>query len=75
MRYARWRVGALLILIAGLALARSPAVKWKRYARLREQIASDPRDEKSIMNAYHKKRRSSRAFAETNAGSMPHISP
>ncbi len=36
MRYARWRLSGLLILIAALALLSSPAaMKWKQYARLR----------------------------------------
>jgi hypothetical protein len=53
MRFARWRVRGLLILVAGLAVLCAGAVKWRRYAELRRQIANYSGEEKRLMDAYH----------------------
>ena len=53
MRYARRRLRAPLILIAGLALLCAGAVKWRRYGEIRRRIASYAGEEKRIMDAYY----------------------
>ena len=53
MRIARWRVRGLLILAAGLAVLCAGAVKWRRYADLRRQIANYSGEEKRLVDAYH----------------------
>jgi hypothetical protein len=52
MKYARWRLRGPLILIAVVALSCGGAMKWRRYAQLREQIAIASREEKRLMDAY-----------------------
>jgi hypothetical protein len=52
MRYARWRLKSLLILVAALALVCAGAVKWKRYIELRERIANCSRQEKLLLAEY-----------------------
>jgi hypothetical protein len=52
MRYARWRLKSLLILIAALAMICAGAAKWKRYMELRERIATCLRVEKLLLAEY-----------------------
>ena len=52
MRFARWRLRALLIVVAGFAVLCAGAVKWKRYAELRQRIAMYAREERLLLNEY-----------------------
>ena len=53
MKYARWRLRSLLILVAGLTVLCAGAVKWRRYAELRDQIAKLSHEEKRVLEEYH----------------------
>ncbi len=53
MRYTRWRLNSMLVLVLGIAVVCAGAVKWKRCATLRERIATYSRDEKLLLDEYH----------------------
>jgi hypothetical protein len=53
MRYARWRLRSLLILVAGLTVLCAGVVKWKRFTELRDQIAKLSREENRLLEEYH----------------------
>jgi hypothetical protein len=53
MKYARWRLRSLMILVAGLTVLCGGAVKWRRYAELRDQIAKLSREENLLLEEYH----------------------
>jgi hypothetical protein len=44
-------------LIAGMAIVCAGAVKWKRYAELRERIAKYSREEKLLRDEYQQRSR------------------
>jgi hypothetical protein len=52
MRYARWRLRSLLILVAGLSVVCAGHAKWKRYVELRERIANCSREERLLLAEY-----------------------
>jgi hypothetical protein len=52
MRFARWRLRAMLILIAGFAVLGAGAVKYKQYALLRDRIANHSREERRLLDEY-----------------------
>jgi hypothetical protein len=54
MRYVRWRLKSLLILVVGLAIVCTGAVKWKRYSELRERIAKYSREEGLLRAEFHR---------------------
>jgi hypothetical protein len=52
MRFARWRLRAVLVVIASLAVLCAGAVKWRRYAELRDRIAKYWHQEKVLLEEY-----------------------
>jgi hypothetical protein len=52
MRYARWRLRALLVTVAVVAVSLAGAAKWRRYAELRGRIATYAREEGRILAEY-----------------------
>jgi hypothetical protein len=52
MKFARWRLRAVLIVIASLAVFCAGAVKWRRYVLLRDRIASYSRQEQALLDEY-----------------------
>jgi hypothetical protein len=52
MRFGRWRLRAVLIVVASLALACAGAVKWRRYVELRDRIAKCAREERRLRQEY-----------------------
>jgi hypothetical protein len=54
MRYARWRLSSLLLLVAGLTVVCAGAAKWQRYAELRGRIANCSREERLLLAEYYR---------------------
>jgi hypothetical protein len=52
MRFALRRLRALLILVACLAALCAGAVKWRRYAELRDRIETYSREERVLLDEY-----------------------
>jgi hypothetical protein len=52
MRLARWRLRAVLILVASLAVLCAGSVKWRRYAKLRDRIAKYSQQERGLLEDY-----------------------
>jgi hypothetical protein len=53
MRYARWHLRSLLVVVAGFAVLLAGAVKWRRYSELRKRIAAYSRYESRMLSVYH----------------------
>ena len=54
MVHARAGLRVLLILVAGFAVLCAGAMKWRRYADLRERIANYSREETLVLAEYHR---------------------
>jgi hypothetical protein len=54
MKYARWRFRWLLVAVAVVAVSLAGAVKWRRYAQLRDRIAVYSREEAMIRAEYQR---------------------
>ena len=52
MKFARWRLRTILVVIAGLAVFCAGASKCRRYIDVRNRIASYSREEKALMDEY-----------------------
>ena len=52
MRFARWRLRAVLIVVAGLGVLCAGAVKWRRYAVLCDRIAKYSNEENRLRSEY-----------------------
>ena len=52
MRFARWQLRAVLIAVASLAVLCAGAVKWRRYALLRDRIAKYSKEENRLRAEY-----------------------
>jgi hypothetical protein len=52
MRLARWRLRAVMIVVASLGVLCAGAVKWRRYALLRDRIALYSEQERRLLDEY-----------------------
>ncbi len=52
MKFARWRLRAVLIVVASLAVLCAGAMKWRRYAVLRDRIARYSKEENRLRQEY-----------------------
>ena len=52
MRFARWQLRAVLIVVASLAVLCAGAVKWRRHAVLRDRIARYSNEENRLRQEY-----------------------
>jgi hypothetical protein len=52
MRIARWRLRSILIVIASLAVLWAGALKWRRYADLRDRIAKYSEQERLLLEDF-----------------------
>jgi hypothetical protein len=52
MRYARWPLRSLVVMVAVVAVSLAGAMKWRRYAELRDRIATYSREEGQILAEY-----------------------
>jgi hypothetical protein len=52
MRYARWPLRSLFVIVAVIAVSLAGVVKWGRYSELRDRIATYSREEGLILAEY-----------------------